>query len=219
MKPNSIRMVCFDAGGVLVRICRSWEEGCRVAGIEYRWSEVVQAGEAERVAISNAYQRGEIACSEFFEQMATTAGGLYAADDIRVVHDAWILGEYPGVRELIDRLNGTDELVTGLLSNTSARHWEGLWMQGSPGGSAVGRIEHPHASHLLGLLKPGVEIYRAFEQETGYTGSEILFFDDLPENVAAARAAGWRAEVIDFAGDTARQIAGHLAACGVGGQE
>ena len=205
-------MVCFDAGGVLVRICRSWEEGCRVAGIEYRWNEAAQAGEAERVVISNAYQRGEITCNEFFAQMAATAGGLYAAEDIRVVHDAWILGEYPGVRELIDRLNGADGLATGLLSNTSAMHWEGPWMRGSRGGSAVGRIEHPHASHLLGLLKPGSDIYRAFEQKTGYAGSEILFFDDLPENIAAARAAGWRAEVIDFAGDTAAQIGDSLAA-------
>ena len=205
-------MVCFDAGGVLVRICRSWEEGCRAAGIAYRWNEAAQAGEAERVAISNAYQRGEMTCADFFAQMAATSGGLYAADDIRMVHDAWILGEYPGVRGLIDRLNGQDGLATGVLSNTSARHWEGPWMQGRPGVSAVGCVESPCASHLLGLLKPGREIYRAFERETGYAGSEILFFDDLPENVTAARAAGWRAEVIDFAGDTAAQIGDFLAA-------
>ena len=44
---------------------------------------------------------------------------------------------------------------------------------------------------------------------------EILFFDDAEENVQAARAVGWRAERIDPAGDTARQIAEALAQHGV----
>ena len=34
----------------------------------------------------------------------------------------------------------------------------------------------------------------------------ILFFDDDPANVEAARARGWRAERIDAAGDTAAQL-------------
>ncbi len=39
----------------------------------------------------------------------------------------------------------------------------------------------------------------------------MLFFDDAEENVRAARAVGWRAERIDPAGDTARQMTGALA--------
>ncbi len=216
MKTSPIRMVCFDAGGVLVRICRSWQEGCEAAGIEYRWSDAAQAGEPERQMLSDAYQRGEISCEVFFEQMAETTSGLVAADDIRAVHDAWILDEYPGVRDLICRLNHVPSLTTGLLSNTSARHWEGGLMWGGRGVSAVGSVAHPHASHLLGMLKPGQDIYRAFEQQTGFTGSEILFFDDLPDNIEAARAAGWHAEVIDYAGDTAAQTGRHLVESGVG---
>ena len=30
------RTVCFDLGGVIVRICRSWEEGCHRAGVSLR---------------------------------------------------------------------------------------------------------------------------------------------------------------------------------------
>ena len=80
----------------------------------------------------------------------------------------------------------------------------------------MGSVEHPHARHLLGLLKPGVEIYRAFERQTGFGPGEILFFDDLAENVQAARAVGWHAEVIDHTADTAPQIAGHLQRHGIG---
>ena len=44
---------------------------------------------------------------------------------------------------------------------------------------------------------------------------EILFFDDLSDNIASARACGWSAEQIDHTGDTARQMAEHLGRHGV----
>ena len=94
MSQPRIRMVCFDAGGVLVRICRSWREGCHAAGIEHRWSADAEAGEPLRQTITNDYQRGRIRCEEFFQQIAATTAGLYAAGEVRAVHDAWILGEY-----------------------------------------------------------------------------------------------------------------------------
>ncbi|MEO1535088.1 MAG: HAD-IA family hydrolase, partial [Planctomycetota bacterium] len=76
-------------------------------------------------------------------------------------------------------------------------------------------LEHRHASHLLGIAKPDAGIYARFESETGYDGSEILFFDDLAENIEAARERGWHAEQIDHTGDTAEQVARCLAAYGV----
>ncbi len=39
----SIQLVCFDVGGVVVRICHTWAEGCAAAGITPRnlslWDE------------------------------------------------------------------------------------------------------------------------------------------------------------------------------------
>ncbi len=209
------RMVCFDAGGVLVRICRSWREGCEAAGVRHRWNEEAEAGEARRRAINEEYQQGRISCDEFFARMAATSGGLYAPEDIRRVHDAWILDEYPRADTLVRRLNAVAGLETGLLSNTSASHWAHRLMLGGRGVSAVGLVKHPHASHVLGLVKPRPEIYAAFERETGVRAGEILFFDDLAENVASARAAGWRAELVDYLGDTCAQIERHLHAHGV----
>lgn len=47
----------------------------------------------------------------------------------------------------------------------------------------------------LGLMKPDPDIYRAAGEKFGRAASEVVFFDDRPENVAAARAHGWRAHV------------------------
>ena len=161
-------------------------------------------------------------CDVFFRRVAETTGGVYTPDEIRRVHDAWVLEEYPGVGELIDRVHAAG-LETGVLSNTNHAHWERMELAGEAASRPATRyptprkVRHLHASHLLRASKPDERIYRLFEREAGYAGRgrEILFFDDLPENVEAARAAGWHAERIDHSGDTAAQMAEHLRRHGV----
>ena len=85
---------------------------------------------------------------------------------------------------------------------------------------APARLRHRHASHLLGLAKPDAAIYHAFAHQTGFSPNRIVFFDDLAENIQAARASGWNAHQIDHAGDfhiantpvSRDQLASHLKA-------
>jgi putative hydrolase of the HAD superfamily len=51
------------------------------------------------------------------------------------------------------------------------------------------------ASSDLGFRKPDLEFYKSLQTEIQIPASEILFWDDSLENVAAAREAGWNAEV------------------------
>ena len=76
-------------------------------------------------------------------------------------------------------------------------------------------LERKHASHLLRSAKPHEDIYRAFEQDLGAAGDEILFFDDRQENIDTATAIGWRAHRIDPTAETAPQIESALTAHGV----
>jgi len=192
-----VRLVCLDLGGVVIRICRSWAEGCSAAGVACRDDEVWERTRAARRALVVEHQTGRIDAPTFAARASTLTGGLYSPAEVLGVHRAWMLGEYDGVAELLDRAHDAG-LDTAALSNTNHDHWTQIL-----GYPAVGRIRHPLASHLLGLHKPDPAIYRRAEQHLGYRGAEILFFDDLPENVEAARAVGWRAETIDPAGDTA----------------
>jgi 2-haloacid dehalogenase len=64
-------------------------------------------------------------------------------------------------------------------------------------------------------VKPDKAVYRDAERRFGVAGDRILFFDDLPDNVAAALRMGWQAMAIDHAGDTARQIEAALQRHGV----
>ena len=52
-------------------------------------------------------------------------------------------------------------------------------------------FDHVFYSCDLGTIKPEEEIYRTVEKLTGYSGNEILFFDDVEENIESAAKLGW----------------------------
>lgn len=215
---RSVRLVCFDLGGVLVRICRSWQEGCAAAGLEVRPGGDDPVLVARRRAISQAYSLGQIDCGTCFRALAASTGGRYSPVEIERLHDAWLLGEYPGVGEVVDRLFSNPRVRTGVLSNTNHRHWSRQLFGAGRRPTAypsLARLRNRHASHILGLAKPDPRIYRTYSCSVAVDPERILFFDDLEENVAAAAASGWRAVRIDHTGDTAAQMESALAAHGV----
>ena len=211
MEPaEPIRLVVFDWGGVILKHHRSWADACVEAGIDVRAGHEAPELVMRRRALNLQFQCGKMAAADFYPAMAAATAGLYNAEEVRRIHDAWLTEEYPGVSAVIRRLVALPRVETALLSNTNECHWKR--QKDFP---TAGLLKHRHASHLLGHAKPGQEIYRAFERATGFSGEEILFFDDLLENVATASEIGWRTEMIDHAGDTAAQISGHLTRHGV----
>jgi 2-haloacid dehalogenase len=47
-------------------------------------------------------------------------------------------------------------------------------------------------SYEQGAMKPDAKIYEVAERLSGKSGGEILYLDDLPENIAAGAARGWQ---------------------------
>ena len=47
-------------------------------------------------------------------------------------------------------------------------------------------------SFNLGVQKPDNKIYEIVETVTGYDGQDILFIDDMQQNIAAAQNRGWK---------------------------
>lgn len=214
-----IRVVCFDLGGVVVRIARSWAEACAAAAIEERNPEQFAAPDMQsgRRELSDGYQLGDIDCDAYFELIARSSGGLYEPREVEAVHRAWIFEPYEGVPELIDRLNATGTIRTACLSNTNHSHWQHLQhaVDGRPRVPAIHRLHTRLVSHELGAVKPDAKIYELAEQRLHARGPEIVFFDDLEENVLAAQERGWLAHHIDHAAEPAEQMARYLGAHGV----
>lgn len=221
MTDSTVQLVCFDLGGVLVRICRTWEEACARIGLEVRHNAAWMENRPARRALTQQYGIGGIDGDSYARRISELMGGLYSPAEITRVHDAWTIEDYPGVFDLLARLNATG-IPTACLSNTNHGHWvrlaheeNGRPRPGPPEFPVVRLIQHRHASHLMGLAKPDPAIHTAFEQAMKVEPSGILFFDDLEENVAAARQAGWIARQIDYRSDTAPQIESHLRELGL----
>ena len=205
-----IRLVCFDLGGVLVRIARDWQDACGRAGVELPHT-TAENRERHR-ALMLRYETGEIDDAAYLREAPGCVGEGVAAEQVVRVFDAWLLGMYPGAADLLVELKARG-LKTACLSNTNARHWAAL--AGREEYRAIQQVDYRLASHELRVMKPNEAAYRRAEAATGFWGEQVLFFDDKPENVAAARAVNWKAEVIDRADDAVPQIRDYLAAHGV----
>jgi putative hydrolase of the HAD superfamily len=200
--PAHVRLVCFDLGGVLVRICQSWTQAYRAAGLDIREEPSHPSVRARRLELLNLHGTGRITIDEWAAGTSAALQGVYSAHELKRAHDAFTLEQHPGALELVDELHAAG-IATACLSNTNHTHWLRLVhrdgdraLEGTPEYPAVVRLQRHFASHLLGLAKPDDEIYSRFEELTGFGPSAILFFDDLEENIAAARRRGWHAEQV-----------------------
>ncbi|MHC4975934.1 MAG: HAD family hydrolase [Planctomycetota bacterium] len=200
MNHSTIKLVCFDLGGVLVRICRSWEEGCAAAGIEIRQRPRTDEQEATRKQAVDDLQTGDISPADFWNVVSQCLNHAYSPQEIELVHRAWTRDEYKDVVPLIQQIHDAGH-TTACLSNTNAIHWEELVNLDS-----LRALHSLHASHEMRLIKPDEAIYEAFEKERGCLPHEIVFFEDTEENALAARNRGWLAHVIDPHQETVPQM-------------
>lgn len=214
---DPVRCVCFDWGGVILGHHRSWSEACAAAGLELRSGHDDPALLSQRRMLNHQYSTGALACEEFFSALSRAWKGAYSVSEVRAVHHAWLTREYDGLAEIIDRLNARVDLTTALLSNTCPAHYERHRPRagGSTDFPTIGLLKTHVASHIARCAKPEEAIYRALESATGCLASEVLFFDDVAENIHAARERGWRAELIDHTRQTAPQVEQWLSAHGV----
>jgi glucose-1-phosphatase len=209
---SEVRVVCFDLGGVVVRTCGSFREACEHAGVPHSEEYERPTVRAVLAELEPEIDSGRCTLIEYYRRLEGATGGVHSAAEIARIHEAWICGEYEGMVGLIAAIHAAG-VQTACLSNTNETHWEMMSSDRAtyPAFAALGGR---YASCRLGLNKPEPAIYRALEEGCGVAGAGIVFFDDREENLAAARAAGWRAHRIDPRGDTVKQVAAVL--CGMG---
>ncbi len=200
--PYRFDLVVFDLGGVLVQIVRSWAEAHARAGLPFPPPSDPEF-EVKRATMT---RQGH----DFDDQ------GVYTAEDVRRMSDAWLIGEYPGISRVFDALDAA-RIDTAVLSNTNDAHWIRLYVQPQkePEFPTLARARHRFASHVLGVEKPDARAYRHVERVTGHSADRVMFFDDLLENVEGAQAVGWTAELIDHSGDTTAQMLTSLRRYGI----
>jgi len=188
-----VRLACFDLGRVLLRICDDWGHACELAGVPPPSADIHGACLVKLHEAVCGAEVGELDLPAFAAAVAPLLGIM--PEHVVALSNAYTFGPFPGAVELLDELRAGG-VATACLTNTNDNHWR-LMSQPGKAFFPLDRLTHRFASHLIRARKPDEAIYRHVERATGARGGEILFFDDLTENVESARRLGWRAHRID----------------------
>lgn len=183
--------VVFDLGGVLVsvdfmRACRRLEAAGGMPAAHIRETIVNGADKA-------AFDTGRLSPREFAERCCAAAGvNLPYAEFAGIWCDIFV--EQPEVTGLLDEIGKHADLL--LLSNTDRLHLE--FIRSRYG--FLAKFRGLVLSYEVGHAKPERQM---FERALGLCApaARMIYFDDVAEYVAAARASGLPAEqFVDAAG-------------------
>jgi putative hydrolase of the HAD superfamily len=122
-------------------------------------------------------------------------------DDLLADYWRWYVGTLD--QELFDWFAALrPRFRTGILSNSGpgAREAERCW-----GFEEI--TDDIVYSHEVGLLKPDPRIFALTAQRLGVLPHEVVFLDDVPGHVEAARTAGWHAVVHRSTPESIRAVA------------
>jgi FMN phosphatase YigB (HAD superfamily) len=208
---SDVRLVCFDLGRVLIRICENWAHASEVAWLSVI-DELDPALRGEYTTLLTAFDSGHSDMLQFADGLSKLRK-VSPADVIRM-HEVYLRGPYPGAFELVDELVSMG-ITTACLSNTTDMHWQQMHDRKGPNFLPLEKLKYRFASFQMGCRKPNERIYRMVEEATGLSGPQILFFDDLPDNIQTASKLGWNAQQIMHDGEPIRQVRGHLLRFGV----
>ena len=141
-----------------------------------------------RISHDRRYGNGEKSIPDLYKALVEELG--YAGDWPTFVDD-WSchLSLDADMLAFVEQL--AERYRVMIFSNTNQQHWERA-LEMSDG--RVGAIE-AWLSHEIGDLKPAVSAFLTVARLAGIEPARSIFFDDVEANVAAARQAGFQAEV------------------------
>ena len=199
LAPGSADALLFDLGRVVLDIdfsramvCWARHGGCDVADITARFS----GGEAIR-----QYESGKIDDAAYFAHLRKMLGVDIADAQLLEGWNAIFIGEMPGIAPLLAR--AAKRLPLYALSNTNPPH---IAHFSKVHADVLGHFRQLYLSSSIGLLKPDAAAYDHVVKAIGAPASRVVFFDDLADNIAGARAYGLTAVHVKSSEDVARAL-------------
>jgi glucose-1-phosphatase len=181
------RFIYFDLGNVLLHF--SHDQACRQVAEAMGCSPGAVREVLFSSGLEHRYEAGEMTTPEFAEEFFAALGRRAPVE--KLAHAAGAIFQInESIWPVVAQLSAAGYRL-GVLSNTCEVHREYF---------ASGRYSLIPAafsvmamSYELRSMKPAREIYERAAALAGCVPSEIFFTDDLAENVAGARAAGFDA--------------------------
>ncbi len=181
---ESVEVVVFDMGGVLVRLGSLPS----LLGVDQRaeefWPQWLSSPAVRQ------FERGGSSPESFARALVDELMLDLTPEEFLVNFNRFPTGLYPNAVELVGKV--AEGYRTAVLSNTNALHWEG-----QVDAEVIQTLCHEtFLSYQLGLLKPDEEVYVQVADDLEVDPQRIVFLDDNQINVDGARSAGWNAYVV-----------------------
>jgi len=171
-------VILFDLGGVLLDL----SDPVSTFGLEIDESDFLRTWILSPAV--RALESGRINGEEFARQIISEMKLSIDWKELLRRFEAWPKGFYPKAIDLVGRI--PHRINCAILSNTNEIHWPKTDVAGHFGE----RFDRFFLSYQTGLLKPDQAAFLQVVASYGCPPQEILFFDDNPLNVAAARSEG-----------------------------
>ena len=201
MSPPTPKALLFDLGGVLVDIKFSRAIAAWARYSKLPVDELQQKFKYD--ATYESHERGEIEAHEYFQHLALTLELDASTEEIERGWNSIFVGEIEATRRLVEQARM--HVPCFAFTNTNASHMA-TWSRLYPG--VVGAFDRIFASHQLRLRKPEKEAFGRICDLISVAAYDIVFFDDLNENVEAALDAGLRAVLVRSPEDVSHAING-----------
>ena len=193
---NNIKVLLFDLGGVVIDIDPkktilelkkiSSNTDTEFKELDYRF----ETFNSDLSKLFNAYEKGEIS-DQFFRDGLRSAGKFYFDDEkIDKIWNLVIVKIHSDILELILQLKRKYSIM--ILSNTNSIHknyFDKLCID-LHGKTFEKLFDKVFYSFELKCRKPDKKIYDKVVEESKYLPKEIMFFDDMIENLIECKKMG-----------------------------
>jgi putative hydrolase of the HAD superfamily len=200
LSPGSADALLFDLGRVVLDIdfgkaltCWAGHAGCAPANL------------AARFIPEESYRQhevGKIDDAAYFQSLRAALGIDISDSQFLQGWNAIFAGEMPGIAPLLER--AAKRMPLYAFSNTNRPHVEYF---SKAYADVLGHFRELFLSSTIGLRKPDAQAYDHVVKAIGVPAERIVFFDDLADNIAGARAYGLTAVHVTSPDDVAKAFA------------
>ena len=176
----------FDLGNTVIRLAyeRVMERICTSSSATR--DELLEHFEAP--GSYRDMERGTATFNDFYETMRERAGYRGSAQEFHALWSDFFDGPIPGIEQVLEEVRARYRVA--FLSNSNEVHAEVI-PRTFPG--LFQKDDRFIFSYRFQCAKPDPELYRRALEVVGAPPQQIVFIDDLLENVHAARALGMHA--------------------------
>jgi HAD superfamily hydrolase (TIGR01509 family) len=177
---KQISTVLFDLGNVLIYIDFNafWHD----LGL-FRMEEIVPYRDGY-AALTLQYETGYISTDDYLYGLRTVFNNKFTIIQLEKAFSSIIRQPVEGVTDIVQRVSITHQ--TALVSNTNEIHYKLSLTKFE----CLKILQKHYLSYRLRVMKPARGFYDAIIKDQGIHSSQMLFIDDLEENVNSAKSAG-----------------------------